>query len=127
MNTIREVMRTDLVTVEPSATLLEAAHAMSMRHAGSALVLEEGVLVGIFTERDLMRAMAESSTADAARVSSVSGWMTRSPVTTGPDATVGSALDLMLSGGFRHLPVIEADALVGIVSMRDLAESIARQ
>jgi CBS domain-containing protein len=127
MTTIREVMRTELVTVGPSVTLLEAAHAMSMHHAGSALVLEEGALAGIFTERDLMRAMAESSTADAARVSSVSGWMTRSPVTTRPDATVGEALDLMLSGGFRHLPVVETDTLVGVVSMRDLAESIARQ
>ncbi|HEX5949512.1 MAG TPA: CBS domain-containing protein [Actinomycetota bacterium] len=127
MKTIREVMRTDLVTVDPSTTLLEAAHAMSMRHAGSVLVLEDGGLVGIFTERDLMRAMTESSTADAARVSSVSGWMTRSPATVGTDATVGVALDLMLSGGFRHLPVMEAEALVGIVSMRDLAEAIARQ
>lgn len=127
MTTILEVMKTELVTVGPSATLLEAAHEMSMRHAGSVLVLEEGALAGIFTERDLMRAMAESSTADAARVSSVSGWMTRSPVTTGPGTTVGEALDLMLSGGFRHLPVTEGEALVGVVSMRDLAESIARE
>lgn len=127
MTTIREVMRTELVTVEGSATLLEAAHAMSMHQAGSALVLEGGELVGVFTERDLMRAMAQSSTADAARVSQVSGWMTRSPVTAGPDATVGEALDLMLSGGFRHLPVIDAGAVVGVVSMRDLAKSISRE
>jgi CBS domain-containing protein len=126
MKTIREVMRTDLVTVGPTVTLLEAAHAMSMRHAGSVLVLEDGTLVGIFTERDLMRAMAESSTADAARVSSVSGWMTRSPATIGTETTVGAALDLMLSGGFRHLPVMEAETLVGIVSMRDLVQAIAR-
>lgn len=126
MKTIREVMRTDLVTMEASATLLEAAHAMSIRQAGSVLVIEEGALLGIFTERDLMRAMAESSTADAARVSSVSGWMTRSPTTIGPETTVGTALDLMLSGGFRHLPVVDAETVVGIVSMRDLAQSIAR-
>ncbi len=127
MTTIREVMRTDLVTLAPSATLLEAAHAMSMRQAGSVLVLDGDALVGIFTERDLMRAMAESSTADAARVSAVSGWMSRSPTTIGPDATVGEALDVMLAGGFRHLPVTDGDAVVGVVSMRDLARSIARE
>jgi len=127
MTIIREVMRTDLVTVDPKASVTEAAHAMSISRAGSALVVQEGELLGIFTERDIMRAMAESSNADVARVSSVTRWMTEDPVTIGPDATAGEALDVMLSGGFRHLPVMDRGSLVGMVSMRDLARSIARE
>jgi CBS domain-containing protein len=126
MTTVGEIMHRDLVTVDPTFNVTRAAGAMSAGRAGSALVLEHGSLVGIFTERDILRAMSESPKADAARVSSVSEWMTRDPVTIGPEATVGEALDRMLSGGFRHLPVMEGDSLVGMVSMRDLAQSLAR-
>lgn len=123
--TVREVMSTELVTVKPSALMIEAAGVMSAASVGSALVLEEGSLVGIFTERDIMRAL-ERTRADAARVSPVSVAMTRDPITIGPDASVGEALDLMLDGGFRHLPVLDAGTLLGVVSMRDLARSISK-
>ncbi len=122
---MRDIMTRELVTVDPSITLMEAARRMAKAGAGSALVLQDGSLVGIFTERDMLRALAESSKADAARVSSVSKWMTPEPLTIGPDTSVGEALDRMLFGGFRHLPVVESDAVVGMVSMRDLAGSIA--
>jgi CBS domain-containing protein len=127
LTTIRQIMTTELVTVDPSITLIEAARAMSASHAGSVLVVQHGSLVGILTERDMLRAMAQSSKADAARVSSVSQWMTRDPLTVAPDTSVGEALDQMLSGGFRHFPVMEADAVVGVVSMRDLAKSISKE
>lgn len=58
--------------------------------------------------------------------SSGSKWMTRDPLTVGPDASVGEALDRMLSVGFRHLPVMEGHTVVCVVSMRDLARSIAK-
>ena len=125
--TVRQIMTTELVTVDPAISLIEAARAMSAGHAGSVLVVQDGSLVGIFTERDMLRAMAQSSKADATRVSSVSKWMTRDPLTVAPDTPVGEALDQMLSGGFRHLPVMEADAMVGVVSMRDLARSISKE
>jgi CBS domain-containing protein len=126
LTTVREIMTTELVTVDPSITVTAAARAMSTARAGSVLVVEHGSLLGIFTERDILRAVASSSKADAARVSSVSKWMTRDPLTVGPDASVGEALDRMLSGGFRHLPVMEGQTVVGVVSMRDLARSIAK-
>lgn len=125
LTTVRDIMSTELVTVDPSANVTEAARAMSAGRSGSVLVRQEGSLVGIFTERDILRALAHSPKADVARVSSVAQWMSRDPVTIGPDATVGEALNQMLFGGFRHLPVMEGDAVVGIVSMRDLAKSIA--
>ena len=68
-------MSTDLVTAEPSTTMAETVRAMSKARVGSALVLEEGALVGIFTERDVLRAFGQMH-ADLARVSLVSKSMT---------------------------------------------------
>jgi CBS domain-containing protein len=125
MTTVREIMSRELVTIDPSAPLLVAAQVMSARNAGSVLVLDEGSLVGILTERDMLRALAESSTADSARVSAVSKWMTPDPMTIGPDESVSAAMNDMLFGGFRHLPVVESGAVAGVISMRDLARSMA--
>ena len=123
--TVREVMSTDLVTVEPSRIMIEAARAMSRAQVGSVLVMEGDALVGILTERDILRAFDDTN-ADRARVSAVSKRMTGDPLTIDPEATVGEAMDRMLDGGFRHLPVMEGGTLVGIVSMRDLARSISK-
>ncbi len=76
MTTVREVMSTDLVTVEPSTMMIEAVRAMSTAQVGSVLVLEDGALVGIFTERDVLRAFDQMH-ADPARVSPLSKGMTR--------------------------------------------------
>lgn len=125
MSAVREVMSTDLITVAPSAMISQAVAAMSKAGVGSVLVLEDGALVGILTERDVLRAFDQMH-ADPARVSPISRGMTRDPQTIDQDATVGAAMDRMLDGGFRHLPVMEGGTLVGIVSMRDLARSISK-
>jgi CBS domain-containing protein len=122
---IRDVMSTDLVTVNPPTMMFEAARVMSVARVGSVLVMQGDTLAGIFTERDVLRSF-EHLRADPARVSPVSEWMTRDPVTISPNASVGEALDRMLDGGFRHLPVMEGGTLVGVVSMRDLARSMAK-
>lgn len=119
MATVREVMSRDLVTLAPTATLAEAATVMGGRGIGSVLILEGGRLSGIFTERDVVRALAAHF--DAAG-HLASDWMTRNPITIQADATVKEALELMLARGFRHLPVMEEDALVGVVSIRDLSQ-----
>jgi len=125
MKTVREVMSSTLVTVKPAAMMIEAARVMSKAGVGSALVVEGGSLVGIFTERDILRVF-EQMHADPARVAPVSTMMTPDPETIDPAASVGTAMDLMLDRGFRHLPVMEGGALVGVVSMRDLARSITK-
>ncbi len=122
---VREIMSTKLVAVGPSANLTEAARVMSAASSGSVLVLQSGSLVGILTERDILRALAGSASADLARTSLVTKWMSQDPVTITPDTSVGEALNQMLFRGFRHLPVIDRHAVVGMVSMRDLARSIA--
>ena len=125
MKTVREVMSSTLVIVKPSAMMIEAAQVMSKAGVGSALVVEGGSLVGIFTERDILHVFDQMH-ADPARVAPVSKWMTRDPETIDPGVSVGTAMDLMLDGGFRHLPVMEGGTLVGVVSMRDLARSITK-
>ena len=121
MAMVRDIMSRDLVTVEPSATVAEAATLMGGRGVGSALVLEGGSPAGIFTERDVLRALA--SDFDAAH-HPVGDWMTHDPVTVEADVDVATARDLMLGRGFRHLPVIQDGKLVGIVSLRDLSSRV---
>lgn len=111
-------MSTDLVWVEPDSTVAAAATLMGGRHVGAALVMKDDSLVGIFTERDVLTALG--SDFDVAG-HLVSEWMSREPTTIGPEADHKEAMDLMLEGGYRHLPVVEGERVVGIVSLRDLA------
>ena len=79
--------------------------------------MEGDRLIGIFTERDILRALGADH---SAAVRSVAEWMTSDPVTIGPDADRDEALDEMLERGFRHLPVVADDRVLGVVSIRDL-------
>lgn len=124
MTLIREVMTTQLVTVEPSTSVAAAVTVMGMQRVGAVLVMEKEKLAGIFTERDLVRAMSHDI---GAYSQSVAQWMTRDPVTVGPDAPVEQALEIMLAGNFRHLPVMEGESLVGVVSIRDLSRATLRE
>ncbi|HEV2414046.1 MAG TPA: CBS domain-containing protein [Candidatus Dormibacteraeota bacterium] len=118
MGQVREVMSTQLHTVEPSDTVGEAVAVMAQHRIGSVLVMDGPNLLGIFTERDTVRALSQSHDAPRHQITS---WMTGDPKTVGPDTDADEALHLMLEGGFRHLPVVEDGKVVGIVSIRDLA------
>ena len=118
MTTVREVMSTTLTIVEPSATVAEAATVMGGHRVGSALVMDGSHLSGIFTERDILKALSQDFDAPGHQVTH---WMTADPTMVGPDMSVEEALGLMRAGGFRHLPVREGDRVVGMVSIRDLA------
>jgi CBS domain-containing protein len=122
MTTVREVMSTELLKMTPATTVAEAATVMGTRQVGSALVMDGETLVGIFTERDVLRAVASDFDAEH---HSVSEFMTRDPSTVSPDEEAHGALSSMLAFGFRHLPVVEGGAVVGIVSMRDLTRDLA--
>jgi len=120
MTAIREVMTERLVTVEPATSVAAAVTVMGMERVGALLVMEGASLEGIFTERDLVRALSYDI---GAASQSVAQWMTREPVTVGPETSVERALELMLAGNFRHLPVTEGDRVVGMVSIRDLSRA----
>jgi CBS domain-containing protein len=96
--------------------LTEVAKRMVSRDVGAVLVLEGERLVGILTERDMLRAVAaglDDSTL-------VNDRMTRDPDTLESDETTRQAATLMIHGGFRHLPIVEGDEVVGMLSIRDL-------
>ena len=120
MATLREIMSTSLVTVAISATVAEAATVMGSTRVGSALVMDGERLAGIFTERDIVRALSQDFDAPT---HPLRHWMTPDPLTVSPDLTVKDALDIMLNRGFRHLPVMEDERVVGMVSIRDLSKA----
>jgi CBS domain-containing protein len=122
VTTVADIMSTKLISVDLAATVAQAATVMGERKVGSALVMDGDQLAGIFTERDIVRALSQHFDAPGHPVST---WMTRNPVTISPDAAVQEALDLMLARGFRHLPVEEGGTVIGIISIRDLSEAIA--
>jgi len=116
MPVARNHMSRDLLTVEPGDRLGEVAQRMVERDVGAVIVLEGEELVGILTERDMLRAVAAGIKEDTL----VSDWMTRDPETMEPDDTTQHAAVLMIHGGFRHMPVVEGSRVVGVLSIRDL-------
>jgi len=109
-------MSRDLLTVGPDVRLGEVAKRMVAKDVGAVLVTEGKRLVGILTERDVLRAVAQGI--DESTV--VADWMTRDPDTLDPEESTQHAAVLMIHGGFRHLPVTEGDEVVGMISIRDL-------
>ena len=116
MPVAREHMSRDLLTVEPALALGEVARRMVAKDVGAVVVLDGDELVGILTERDVLRAVADGISDDTR----VADRMTRQPDTIDPDESMQQAAVLMIHGGFRHLPVVEGGAVVGMLSIRDL-------
>jgi CBS domain-containing protein len=105
------------VTAAAEITVVAAARLMKEHRVGAVLVLQEGRLAGIFTERDaLFRVIAEGRDPATTRVAEV---MTANPRTIAPDRPFGHALHLMYEGGFRHVPVVDNGRPLGVVSARD--------
>ena len=99
-------------------TVLDVAQAMVARNIGAVPVLRDGLLVGIFSERDLMkRVVVEGRQAGNTRVSEV---MTSDPLTVSPQETPENCMLLMRRHGFRHLPVCDGKQLQGLISLRAL-------
>ena len=115
MKRIGDLMTRDVLAVAPEDTLGEAAQKMVERRVGSAVVLDFGRLIGILTERDLLKAMAARVHSSEARVRQ---FMTENPITASPEMDCEEAEQLMLDKGFRHLPVMEGEDVVGVVSLR---------
>jgi CBS domain-containing protein len=117
--TVADLMTKDVLTVEPSDSIGEAAEKMVAAKVGAVVVMEDFVrIVGIVTERDLLRAVASRARAAEARVRQ---WMTPDPVTIEPETTVEDAAKVMFDHNFRHLPVVKDGRPLGIVSLRVLS------
>jgi CBS domain-containing protein len=112
----RTHMSRDLLTVDPGDAITDVAKRMVAKDVGAVLVYENAKLCGILTERDVLRAVADGL--DDATL--VRDRMTANPETLDADDTTEHAAVLMIHGGFRHLPVMEAGEVVGVLSIRDL-------
>ena len=107
----------ETVHLTSDATVREAARLMQQRNVGSMLVMEQGRLDGILTERDVVqRVVAAGRDPDQTRLEEV---MTKNPDTVRPEATALDALRLMQDGGYRHLPVVDQGRVLAVVSRRD--------
>ena len=125
MVALSDVMTPDVVTLSSEASVGDAAKVMVRGGFGSVVIVQGRMLLGILTERDVLRAAAAE---DDLRAASVERWMTPEPDTALPDLDTEEAVSLMLSRGFRHLPVVLDGELLGMVSLRDvLSARIARR
>ena len=124
MGTLGEIVKPGFITVAPEDTLGEVAERMSAQNVGSVVVKDFGRLIGILTERDMLRAMADRTHPSQARVRE---WMTTEPVTASRDMPAQEAAGVMLEHNFRHLPVVEGERAIGIVSIRDVVEWLEKQ
>jgi CBS domain-containing protein len=115
MGTLAEIVKPNFITVAPEDTLGEVAERMTRQNTGGVVVKDFGRLIGILTERDMLRAMAARVHTSDARVRQ---WMTADPVTASPDMDLEEAAQVMLDNGFRHLPVVEGQTVLGVVSLR---------
>jgi len=120
MPSVDRHMSRDLLTVEARLPVVAVARRMVDRNVGAVLVLEDARLAGIMTERDLMRAVARGLRDDAV----VGECMTADPDTIASDDTIEHAAVLMIHGGYRHLPVVDGDDVVGVISIRDLVQVV---
>lgn len=116
--TISEVIHNQqMLSTDSSVSVHDAACRMAQENVGALLIIGDGRLQGIFTERDLLiRVVAAGRNIDTTRLDEV---MTRNPQTIDTHRPFGHALHLMYDGGFRHLPVVENGRPVGVISIRD--------
>ena len=124
MTRLGDIISGKVFSVAPTASVAQAAETMVKGRVGSAVVVDGPWLLGIFTERDALRVAAAGIDPTT---TGVKDWMTKDPMTTGPDTDSADAAAIMATEGFRHLPVVEGDSVVGVVSLRDVLSAGIRR
>ncbi|MEM2242206.1 MAG: CBS domain-containing protein [Candidatus Bathyarchaeia archaeon] len=118
---VKDVMITDVVTVEPNVNVRRAVRAMNDFEIGCLIVVEAGRVVGVLTERDVLkRVVDEGRNPDKTLVKEV---MSKPPITINPDADLEDAIELMFKHKIKKLPVVENGKLVGLVTFTDLVRA----
>lgn len=115
---VRDAMSKAVLQVGPEHTIRQVAQLMTARRVGSAVVVDpDSAGVGIMTERDVLNAIGRGLDPDVERATSHLTW---DVVYAGPDWTLDEAAAAMIRGGFRHLVVMDADEVLGVISVRDI-------
>ncbi len=112
----------NIISVDPGLSVLDAIRLMADKRVGALIVMQADKLNGIVTERDYARkVIIKGRSSESTRVDEI---MTADVLTTTPDQTVQHCMSVMSEGRFRHLPVVDDDAVVGIISIGDLVQAI---
>jgi len=125
MATIRDLLKEkgkQVWSVSPDATVIETLQLMADKDVGALLVLEEGKIVGIVSERDFVRSIAEKESCILNTV--VLEYMTKTVYTISPDSSIDECMQLMTREHIRHLPVVEQEKLVGMISIGDVVKEV---
>lgn len=112
-------------SVEPTVTVYKAIELMCEKNIGGLVIVESGKLVGIFTERDYARKLILKGKSSKDTV--ISDLMTPNPITVRTDTTVEQCMKIMTDKHIRHLPVVDDDQLVGVISIGDLVKMIIEE
>jgi CBS domain-containing protein len=115
----------DVFSVEPQDSVLRAIEVMATRHVGALLVMSQGSLIGIISERDYARKVILKNR--SSHDTPVSDIMTSPAVSVTPDDTVHRCMQLMTEGRFRHLPVVKGGRVVGMLSIGDLVKAVIQE
>jgi CBS domain-containing protein len=125
MTSVRHILRSkggEPVAAEPSLAVREALRMMERSNVGSLLVMKDGRLVGLFTERDFARHVAAAGPASLEGM--VGDLMVREVLVVSPDTPIEDCMALMTEKRTRHLPVLEEDEVVGVVSIGDIVKGL---
>src|SRR5690606_35387828 len=125
MKTVKHILHNKpavVHVVSPNVSVLEALSVMMEKNISALLVTEGGRLKGIFTERDYARKIILKG--KSSKDTAIQDVMTTDPYTITPDEAIDQCMQVMTNNHFRHLPVLDADTIVGIISIGDLVKSI---
>lgn len=117
---VADLIGGDVHTCSPTLSAAAAARQMIAQKIGSLAVVDDGNLVGIVTERDLLKVSA----GEASNKAKVEDLMTHSPDSLHRDVEITKAADWMLDAGYRHMPVVDGSRLIGMVSIRDVLSAL---
>lgn len=121
---VRDILKDkagEVLSIEESKMVLEAVKVMADAKVGSIIVTFQGKLAGIFTERDLLRLVAEKS--DSLGTIPLKDVMTSQLTVAGPDEDVNDVLTTMISKRFRHMPVMDGEKIIGLISIGDAVKT----
>ncbi len=125
ITSILESRSGEIWSVKSSQSVLEAIKVMAEKGIGAVLVIDEGKLSGILSERDYARKIIlENRSSDSTSVSEI---MTSDVITTTPDSSVAECMTMMTDNDFRHLPVVENEIVIGMISIGDLVRTVIKE
>jgi len=114
---VRDIMNKDVVTTKPDITVKEAAAIMSRYHIGSIVMISDGKIVGIITERNILVSIADGRDPELTTIEEI---MAKKVITIEPGKTIDDAVGLMAEKKIKKLPVVDGDKLVGIITASDI-------